>query len=196
MSNSAAPPDNTSDNASPSSASSDKDTSNKASTRTILAAIDGSSNSYLAAGYAAALAYQLNAHLGLIHVLDMPAYSFWGGVEERFKNDIRAEAERTLTDITNRIREQCDVTPEFYLVEGAPENEINKIVSDNSEIAMVVLGRRGIAHEKRSHLGLGRASGNLPIRLAERLPIPVVVVPPDMPASGICPALADFKTLQ
>ena len=63
-------------------------------------------------------------------------------------------------------------------------------------IAMVVLGRRGIAHEKRSHLGLGRASGNLPIRLAERLPIPVVVVPPDMPASGICPALADFKTLQ
>jgi len=167
--------------------------SNSASTRTILAAIDGSTNSYLAAGYAAVLANQLQAHLGLIHVLDMPAFSFWSGVEERLKTDIRAEAERTLTDISNRIREHCDVTPEFYLLEGAADNEIMKIVNDNPDIAMVVLGRRGVAHEKRSHLAMGRNSGNLPIRLAERLPIPVVIVPPDMPAEGICPAMAEFK---
>jgi nucleotide-binding universal stress UspA family protein len=165
-----------------------------ASTRTIIAAIDGSINSYLAAGYAALLANQLNTHLGLVHVLDMPAFSFWSGVEERLKTDIRAEAERKLTDITNRIREQCDVTPEFYLLEGAAENEILKIVTDDPGITMVVIGRCGIAHEKRSHLGLGRASGSLPIRLAERLPIPVVTVPPDIDLTGICPALADIKT--
>jgi nucleotide-binding universal stress UspA family protein len=160
--------------------------------KTILAAIDGSINSYLAAGYAALLARQLNAHLGLVHVLDVPALSFWSGIEERMKSDIRAEAERTLTDISERIREACEVTPEFYLVEGIPEEEIIKVVKASPEIAMVVLGRRGIAHEKRSHLSPGRPWGALPVKLAEHLPIPVVIVPPDISASGICPALADF----
>lgn len=160
--------------------------------RTILVAIDGSANSYLAAGYAASLAKQLKAHLGLIHVLDMPASSFWAGVEERMKADIRAEAERTLIDISQRISASCGLTPEFYLVEGAADDEIRKAVEESPDIALVVVGRRGIAHEKRSHPSLGRASGRLPIRLAEVLPIPVVVVPPDMTASGLCPALVDF----
>jgi nucleotide-binding universal stress UspA family protein len=161
--------------------------------KTILAAIDGSINSYLAAGYAALLAKQLNAHLGLVHVLDVPPLSFWAGIEGRMKADIRAEAERTLTDISNRIRETCEITPEYYLVEGIPDEEILKVVSASPEIAMVVVGRRGIAHEKRSHPSLGRAWGRVPVRLAEVLPIPVVVVPPDISASGICPALAEFN---
>ena len=161
--------------------------------RTILAAIDGSANSYLAAGYAASMAKQLNAHLGLIHVLDVPALSFWAGVEERMKADIRAEAERTLSDISQRIRQVCQLTPEFYLVEGAADEEIRKVVEASPEIALVVIGRRGIAHEKHSRPSLGRASGRLPLKLAEALPIPVVVVPPDMTATGLCPALADFQ---
>ena len=164
-----------------------------ATTVTILVAIDGSRNSMLAAGYAARLAKMLNAHLGMIHVLDVPALSFWAGVEERMKGDIRAQAEKTLTEIAAKISDICAIVPEFYIVDGVPEEEILKAVNEDPHIMMVVTGREGIATEKRSLPRLRRVSGRFSSRLAEHLPVPLLVVPPDLSATQICPALTDFR---
>ncbi len=160
---------------------------------TILVAIDGSRNSMLAAGVGARMARLLDAHLGLIHVLDEPTLSFWVGVETRMKEDIRAQAEATLSDISDRIRAVCDVVPEFYIVEGIPEQEILRTVRQDPGIMMLVVGSHGIATEKRSHLRLRRAIGHLGTRLSEVLPVPLMMVPPDVPESHICSAMAEFR---
>ncbi|MBI1422342.1 MAG: universal stress protein [Gammaproteobacteria bacterium] len=160
---------------------------------TILVAIDSSRNSMLAAGVGARMARLLNAHLGLIHVLGLPEQSFWGGVEARMKDEIRGEAERHLTAITEKMHSVCDILPEFFIVEGLPEVEIPKVVAEDSSIIMVIAGRYGVASEKHSHLRLGRARGHVTVKLMETLRVPLMVVAPDVPLSHICPAMAEMQ---
>ena len=160
------------------------------STGTILVAIDGSKNSIIAAGAAAQMAKMLNAHLGLLHVLDSPPFAFWAGVQEQMKDDIRRQAEATLKDISEKISSTCHIIPEFYLMDGVPEEEILRVVNQDKKILMVVIGRAGIATEKKAHPSLRKASGRLGMRLSELLPIPVVIIPPDIALDRICPDMA------
>ena len=161
---------------------------------TVLVAIDSSHNSMLAAGVGARMAKLLDAHLGLIHVLGLPEQSFWGGVEARMKDEIRDEAERRLSEISEKMHTVCDILPEFFIVEGLPEDEIAKVVSGDPSIIMVIAGRYGVASEKHSHLRLGRARGHVTIKLMESLKVPLLVVPPDIPLSHICPAMAEMQS--
>ena len=162
-------------------------------TGTILVAIDGSRNSMLAAGVGARMAKLLDAHLGLIHVLEVPTLSFWVGVETRMKDDIRAQAELSLTEIAEKMSAVCDIVPEFYIVEGLPEQEIPRVAAEDAQVMMVIAGRYGVATEKSSHLKLRRAMGHLTTKLAEHLRVPLLVVPPDIPLSQICAALAEME---
>ena len=148
----------------------------------------------LAAGVGARMAKLLGAHLGLIHVLGLPEQSFWGGVEARMKDEIRAEAERKLTEISDKMHEVCDILPEFFIVEGLPEDVIPKVVTDDPSIIMVIAGRQGVASEKHSHLRLRRTRGHVTTKLTETLKVPLMVVPPDIPLSHICPAMAEMQT--
>lgn len=161
---------------------------------TILVAIDSSHNSMLAAGVGARMARLLNAHLGLIHVLGVPEQSFWGGVEARMKDEIRTEAERRLTEITEKMHSVCEILPEFFIVEGLPPEEIAKVVANDPSIIMVIAGRQGVAAEKHARLRLGRATGRVTAKLPELLKVPLLVVPPDIPLSHICPAMAEMQT--
>lgn len=160
---------------------------------TILVAIDGSRNSMLAAGLGARMAKLMGAHLGLIHVLDVPTLNFWVGVEARMKEDIRAQAEATLTDISEKITASCGIVPEYYIVEGLPEMEIQKVVNNDPSILMVVSGRFGVATEKHTRLTVRRTMGRLTEKLSTLLPVPVLVVPDDIPVSHICAAMADLR---
>lgn len=163
-------------------------------TGTLLVAIDGSQNSKVAAGVGARLAGLLHAHLGLIHVLDVPAFSFWVSVESHMKEEIRTEAEATLGAISEQISKFCQVVPEFYIVEGLPEVEIPRAVSEDPNIMMVVLGSRGIATETKAAQILSRRHiGRLAGRLVEVLPIPVLVVPPDVTPSLMCDAMHEYR---
>lgn len=159
---------------------------------TILVPIDGSHNSLIAVGVAARMAGLLDAHLGLIHVLDVPPLAFWGGIETRMKDDIRNQAEERLADIAARINQSCGVLPEFYIVEGAPEEEIKRAVDEDPLVMMVVIGSHGMATEKKSQLRLRRDAGRMGARLTETLHVPVVLVPPDVNPSQICSAMQDI----
>lgn len=159
----------------------------------ILVAVDGSQNSLAAAGVAARLCKMLHAHLGLVHVLDVPPLNFWTGVENRMKEDIRAQAEQTLTEVSQRITAICDLVPNFYIVEGPPEEEICRLAREDSGVLMLVAGRHGIDTEKGSRLTRPH-SGGLVSKLAKLSPVPLLLIPPDIGATHICPNLADFIT--
>lgn len=105
---------------------------------TVLAARDSSRNSLLAAGVGARMARLLDAHLGLIHVLDLRTQSFWGHVEARMKDEIRAEAERQLSEIAAKMHSVCVMLPELYVAEGLPDEESNRVVVNDPSILMVV----------------------------------------------------------
>ena len=156
----------------------------------ILTAVDGSQNSLVAAGVAARLAAQLNAHLGLIHVLDEPVVSFWGGLEARMKSEIRAEAEATLQRFADKVRALCQVTiPEFCIEDGLPEDVIPGIIAAQPGVIMLVVGRNGIDGERKSHLRT-RPIGHVTAHLIEHVAVPVLAVPSQVSPSQICDAAA------
>jgi nucleotide-binding universal stress UspA family protein len=160
---------------------------------TVLIAVDGSRNSIAAAGVGARMAQLLGMHVGLLHVLNVPVFfSFWVGVEARLKDDVRAQAEATLTEISERIRRTCNVLPEFYIVDGDPVEEIEKLVRADPSIVMVVTGREGMGSERRSELVRDRAGDHLGAKLADRLSVPVLLVPREAPKSMICEALNEL----
>lgn len=165
-----------------------------ADTGTILVAIDGSHNAMVAAGVGARLAKLMGVHLGLVHILDVPTLAFWVGVEARMKDDIRDQAEKTLIDISGKISAACGVIPEYYILEGSPEEEILRVVSEDPNILMVVTGRRGLSTEKHSQVRLRRAAAGLGQKLGAHLPVPVLVVPSDISPSHICSAMVEFLT--
>ena len=68
-----------------------------------------------------------------------------------------------------------------------------RIVNDGGNVLMVVAGRHGVATEKKSHPRWRRATGRLTAKLGEHLPVPLVVVPPDVPLSHICLAMAEYR---
>jgi len=160
---------------------------------TILVAIDGSHTSLVAAGVAGQLARSLGAHLGMIHVLDAPMRGFWAGVEDRIQDDIRAQAEATLGEIADKIRESCNVMPEFYIVEGVPDEEIMKAVKEDPRIMMVVAGSQGLATETKSQLRLRHGAGKLAAKLSDRLPVPLLLVPRNIDVAHICSAMAKYR---
>ena len=159
----------------------------------ILAAIDGSQNSLLAAGLAARLASLLGTHLGLIHVLDEPVVGFWGGLAARMKSDIRREAEATLTAFAEKITASCGIVPEFFIEEGLPEDVIPRVVEARERTMMLVLGRIGLDGERRAHLRQ-RTIGHVTDRLLHHLDLPVLTVPADIDPSQICEAAGMLRT--
>jgi len=157
----------------------------------ILVAVDGSQNALVAAAVGARLANQLHAHLGLVHVLDVPPLNFWTGVENRMKEDIRAQAEQTLTDVSHRIAAFCDLLPNFYIVEGPPEEEISRLAKEDTRVLMIVAGRQGVDTEKGSRLARP-ITGDIVNKLAKLSPVPLLLIPPDVDGARICPNLAEF----
>jgi nucleotide-binding universal stress UspA family protein len=160
---------------------------------TVLVAIDGSYNSVVAAGVGARMAQLLGMQISLLHVLDVPVLSFWVGVEARLKGDSRAQAEAMLADISKKIQLTCDVALNYYIADGEPTDEIHKMVRAHPEIVMVVTGRDGVGSEKKTELLRERAGDHLGAKLADMLPVPVLVVPPDVSESMICESLDEYR---
>jgi nucleotide-binding universal stress UspA family protein len=166
---------------------------NSDSAGVILVAVDGSRNSLMAAGVGTRLATLLQAHLGLVHVLDVPPLNFWTAVENRMKEDIRIQAEQTLTDVSHHIASVCDLVPNFYIVEGSPEEEICRLAEEDPSVLMVVAGRHGVDTEKGSRLTRPH-SGGIVSKLAKLSPVPLLLIPPDVDGNHLCSNLANYIT--
>lgn len=159
----------------------------------ILAGVDGSQNSLLAAGVAARMASLIGAHLGLIHVLDEPVLGYWGGLHDRMAEDVRTEAETTLADVAQRVQRVCGMTPEIFIETGLPEDAIPRVADAEAGVMMVVVGRHGLDGERHAR-PLHPRTGHVAAHLANLLSVPVVCVPPDIEVSQICDAIDQLRS--
>lgn len=159
----------------------------------ILTAIDGSQNALVAAAVAARFSRLLGAHLGLVtalHIASDPlgfgGALFSSGLTDRLLAEARLEAESNLRAVAERIAEHCGIRlPEYFLLEGAPELEIPRLVQSNSDISMVVLGQRGFGTESKPK-GLPHLLGGLGAKLSLTLSVPVLLVPPNIDLDQLC----------
>ena len=153
--------------------------------RKILACVDGSENSRVAAAFAGRLARLTGAHLSLLHVLHTPTFAHWAGIKSQMKREIRDQAETMIGEVAEGVEESCGIMPEFFIVEGLPREQITQTAREDRAIRMVVVGASGEQGHKRTTVS-GSLSRHLGDRLTSDLPCPLLIVPPDMEPAELC----------
>ena len=150
-----------------------------AQTRKLLVIADGSPECRVALRYAARRAQHTNGRLTLLYVMPPPGGQQWMAVEERMREEARAEAERLLYDLASEANKMAGFIAELVIREGHGREEITAFIRAEPDIRLLVLGA-GTGRE-----GPGQRVSSLFADVAALNSIPVTVVPGGMSAAAI-----------
>ena len=98
-------------------------------------------------------------------------FQHFASVGELMREENRQEAERTLQTFAEEVNGLIGVTPTLYVREGVPSDEILKLIEEEPNISILVLGA---GTDKK---GPGPLVTSLAGKLAGKFPIPITVVP-------------------
>ena len=143
--------------------------------QTIVVAVDFEAASDKALALASELAERLGCELALVHVYQLPIYTYPGlepGVLPAYQSEVTAAAKRALDALATKHGVQ-----RAYLREGDPATEVLAALEElRPKLAVVgTHGRRGL-----SHLLLGSVAE----KIVRRATVPVVTVRADEPAKS------------
>lgn len=138
--------------------------------RKFMAVIDGTPECERAVHYAGRRAQNTNGSLVMLYVIPEGDFQQWLGVEQIMRAEAREEAEAVMAKIAQKVRETIGIDPEIVIREGSAAEEINAVIEDDRDIAILILAS-GSAKE-----GPGPLVTSLAGRTAA-FPIPVTVLP-------------------
>ncbi|GMB80990.1 universal stress protein [Shinella zoogloeoides] len=138
--------------------------------RKFLAVIDDTPECQRAVHFAGMRAKNSNGGVVLLYVIANADFQQWLGVEEIMRAEAREEAEAVLAKAAQALREAIGIEPETVIREGVASEEINGLIEEDRDIAILVLAA-GSAKE-----GPGPLVSSLASR-AQAFPIPVTVIP-------------------
>jgi nucleotide-binding universal stress UspA family protein len=138
--------------------------------RKFLTIIDSTPESERAVVYASKRAQSTGGVLVLLYVIEPDDFQHWLGVEKIMREEANATARGALDSQASAIRQKLGIEPELVVREGKTTEEIHKLIEDDQDIAILVLGagagKEGPGPLVASIAGKGAA-----------FPIPVTVVP-------------------
>lgn len=138
--------------------------------RKFLAIVDDTPEAERAIAYAARRARSTGGALVLLYVIEPGDLQHWLGVEQIMRQEASAAASAALDGHAAKVRETIGIEPELVIREGAPAEEIHRLIEDDQDIAILVLAagnnKEGPGPLVASVAGKGAA-----------FPIPVTVVP-------------------
>ncbi|MDE1159862.1 MAG: universal stress protein [Neorhizobium sp.] len=138
--------------------------------RKFMAVIDGTPECDKAVHYAGRRAKNSNGGLVLLFVIPEGDFQQWLGVEQIMRAEAMEEAQSIMAKAAQRVRETIGLDPEVVIREGAATEQINLLVEEDRDIAILVLAA-GSAKE-----GPGPLVSSVAGRGAA-FPIPVTVLP-------------------
>ena len=138
--------------------------------RKFLAVADDTLEAERAIAYASRRAKSTGGVLVLLYVIEPGDFQHWLGVEQIMREEANAAARAVLDTHAVKVRETVGVEPELVVREGAPTEEIHRLIEADQDIAILVLAagntQEGPGPLVASVAGKGAA-----------VPIPVTVVP-------------------
>ncbi|MET0599127.1 MAG: universal stress protein [Mesorhizobium sp.] len=141
--------------------------------RKFLAIIDDTPECERAVEYASRRAQSTNGVLILLYVIEPGDFQHWLGVEKIMREEAEATAHAALDTYAVKVREEVGIEPELVVREGAPADEIHKLIEEDQDIAILVLAA-GAGKEGPGPL-VASIAGK-----AAAFPIPVTVVPQNL----------------
>ena len=138
--------------------------------RKFMAVIDGTPECERAVHYAGRRAKNSNGGLVLLFVIPEGDFQQWLGVEAIMRAEAREEAEAIMAKAAQKVRETIGIDPEVVIREGSATEQINALVEEDRDIAILVLAAASAKE----------GPGPLVSAIAGRgaiFPIPVTVLP-------------------
>ncbi|MBP1841903.1 nucleotide-binding universal stress UspA family protein [Rhizobium petrolearium] len=135
-----------------------------------MAVIDATPECEKAVHYAGRRAKNSNGGLVLLFVIPEGDFQQWLGVEQIMRAEAREEAEAVMAKAAQRVRETIGIDPEIVIREGSAPEQINQLVEEDRDIAILVLAAASAKE----------GPGPLVSAVAGRgatFPIPVTVLP-------------------
>lgn len=142
--------------------------------RKFMAVIDNTPECSRAVHYAGRRAKNSNGGLVLIYVIPEGDFQQWLGVEEIMRAEAREEAEGVMAKAAQTVRDTIGIEPEIVIREGSAFAEINGLIEEDRDIAILVLAAGSSTKE---------GPGPLVSMIAGRgtaFPIPVTVLPENL----------------
>lgn len=139
--------------------------------RKFLVVIDGTEECDRAVTFAAHRVRRTGGTVVLLAVIEPDQFQHWLGVEKIMRAEALEEAERLLDVRTARIAMIGKIKVETVVREGRKSEEIEKLIEEDSDIAIFVLAA-GTSSE-----GPGPLVSAFAGRSTNALPIPVTIIP-------------------
>ena len=138
--------------------------------RKFLAVVDNTPECERAIAYASWRARSTGGAVVLLYVIDTADFQQWLGVEQIMREEAMTAANQALDKAARRVREKLGLEPELAVREGEVAGEIVKLIEEDQDIAILVLGASS------SKEGPGPLVTLVAGKTAT-FPIPVTVVP-------------------
>lgn len=90
--------------------------------------------------YAARLSAAHRGHLAIVQNITIDDFQHWGNVEQRMRQELRAEAESFIWNVAKKINELNGVFPSLSVEEGPWIDVLLKMINEDPDIRMLILG--------------------------------------------------------
>jgi nucleotide-binding universal stress UspA family protein len=142
--------------------------------RKFLVVVDESPEVEIALAYAARRARRTMAALALIYIIEPSDFQHWLGVEEAYREEAVSKAKAVFRLQARKLKNwgYDELEPEELICEGSKAEQIAKVIDDDPDIGILVLGASvdpAGPGPLVSSLAGGKNAGNFPI--------PITVVP-------------------
>ena len=141
--------------------------------RKFLVVLDDSRECLNAMRFAAMRAANTGGGVEILSVIPPEEFNHWIGVGEIMREEARERIEVHFEVFAKWMRDRQKVNPELIIREGEPVPEILKLVQEDSDIGVLVLGAAVDSKDPGPLVTqLVRSAGNLPV--------PITIVPGEM----------------
>jgi len=139
--------------------------------RTFLCVVDDSEELGQALRFACNRANNTGGRLALLNVMQPAEFQHWMAIGEKMREEAREEGEELLQVISSVVQKRTEKIPVCYLREGKVHEEVVKLINEESDISLLVLGAASGTD------GPGPLISYLVERMAGELRVPVTIVP-------------------
>ncbi|MDP6786085.1 MAG: universal stress protein [Rhodospirillales bacterium] len=142
----------------------------QASQRTFLCVVDETEELSQALRFACRRAVRTGGRVALLYVIQPAEFQHWTSVGDLMREERRAEAEEMLQVLSSVVQKRTKTMPALYIREGKIREELIKLIDEETDISVLVLGAA-------TGEGPGPIVSYLVGKMAGRLRIPITIVP-------------------
>ena len=121
--------------------------------------------------FACLRAKKIGAHVALLSIVEEQQFQDWLGVSKMMQEERREEAEKAISKWADLVHDLTGTMPELILGEGPAKKAVEKTITDDPSISMLVLGAADDGDNP------GTLVTHFAGKMSGKLRVPVMIVP-------------------